>query len=173
MAWSESTQPRRYKMRQRMFALGEDFDIENDAGERVLHVDGKLLRVRETFVIQDRQGNEVATIQQRLLALRPSMTISRGGTELATIRKAWISLLSDRFGIELANGETLDIVGDILDHEYEIRRGGEAVAAISKQWFTFRDTYGITVAPGEDDGLILAVAVALDELAHDPDEQRS
>ena len=173
MSFGQSNQPRQYRMRQRLFALGEDFDIENADGQPVLHVDGTLLRIRETFVIQDLQGNEVARMRQKLVALRPSMTISRGGAELATIRKAWISLLSDRFGIELANGDTLDVVGDILDHEYEIRRGGEAVAAISKQWFTFRDTYGITIAPGEDDGLILAVAVALDELAHDPDEQRS
>jgi hypothetical protein len=28
------------------------------------------------------------------------------------------------------------------------------------------DTYGIETAPGEDDGLILAVAVAIDEIAH-------
>jgi uncharacterized protein YxjI len=44
------------------------------------------------------------------------------------------------------------------------------VAEISKQWFAFSDTYGITVASGEDDGLILAVAVAIDALAHDDDE---
>lgn len=172
MTVGQSVQPRQYKMRQRMFALGEDFDIENADGQPVLHVDGKLLRIRETFVIQDLQGNEVATIQQKLVALRPTMTITRGGAELATIRKAWISVLSDRFGIEVAGGEDLSVVGDIFDHEYEIRRGGELVAAVSKQWFTLRDTYGITIAPSEDDGLILAVAVALDELAHDPDEQQ-
>ncbi len=172
MGYGQSDQPRQYRMRQRLFALGEDFDIENAAGQPVLHVDGKLLRIRETFVIQDLQGNEVATIRQKLVALRPSMTISRGGAELATIRKAWISLLSDRFGIEVPGGEDLSVVGDIFDHEYEIRRGDAVVAAVSKQWFTFRDTYGITVAPGEDDGMILGVAVALDELAHDPDEQQ-
>ncbi|CAA9243713.1 MAG: hypothetical protein AVDCRST_MAG26-1566 [uncultured Chloroflexia bacterium] len=172
MSFGQSNQPRQYRMRQRLFALGEDFDIENADGQPVLHVDGKLLRIRETFVIQDLQGNEVATIRQKLVALRPSMTISRGGVELATIRKAWISLLSDRFGIEVAGGEDLSVVGDIFDHEYEIRRGGDVVAAVSKQWFTIRDTYGITVAPGEDDGMILGVAVALDELAHDPDEQQ-
>jgi uncharacterized protein YxjI len=31
------------------------------------------------------------------------------------------------------------------------------------------DTYGIEVARGEDEGLVLAVAVALDEMAHDSD----
>jgi len=54
--------------------------------------------------------------------------------------------------------------------ESEIRRGSDTVARISKHWFTLRDTYGIDVAPGEDDGLVLALAVAIDEMAHDPDE---
>jgi uncharacterized protein YxjI len=44
------------------------------------------------------------------------------------------------------------------------------VAQVSKRWFTLRDTYGIDVAEGEDDGLMLAIAVAIDEMAHDPDE---
>lgn len=44
------------------------------------------------------------------------------------------------------------------------------MAQVSKRWFTIRDTYGIDVASGEDDALILAVAVALDEMAHDKDE---
>jgi hypothetical protein len=28
------------------------------------------------------------------------------------------------------------------------------------------------VAEGEDDGLVLAISVAIDEMAHDPDEQK-
>jgi uncharacterized protein YxjI len=49
-------------------------------------------------------------------------------------------------------------------------KGSGTVARISKHWFTLRDTYGIDVAPGEDDGLVLALVVAIDEMAHDPDE---
>jgi uncharacterized protein YxjI len=59
--------------------------------------------------------------------------------------------------------------GDILHHEYDIRRGDEAVARVSKHRFAMSDTYGIEVARGEDEGLVLAVAVALDEMAHDSD----
>jgi uncharacterized protein YxjI len=46
------------------------------------------------------------------------------------------------------------------------------VAEISKRWFSLRDSYGIDVAPGEDDALMLAIAVAIDEMAHDPDEEK-
>jgi len=160
----------RYKMRQRLLSIGEDFTIEDERGEPVYKVDGKVLRIRETFVIEDRQGNEVATIREKKLALRDSMKILRGGDTIATIRKAWISPFRDKFTVDVEGGGDLVAQGNILDHEYEIRRGSDTVAHISKRWLTIRDTYGIDVATGEDDGLILALAVAIDEMAHDPDE---
>lgn len=160
----------RYKMRQRLIAIGEDYDIEDERGNPVYHVDGKILRIRETFVLTDRAGNEVATIREKKIAVRDTMNILRGGEVVATLRKALFTPFRDKFGIDVKGGEDMVATGNILDHEYEIRQGGETVARVSKHWFTIRDTYGIDVAPGHDDGLILAIAVAIDELAHDPDE---
>jgi uncharacterized protein YxjI len=160
----------RYKMQQRLISIGEDFTIQDDHGNPVYMVDGKVLRIRETFVIEDLRGNEVATIREKKLALRDSMDILRGGETIATIRKAWFTPFRDKFTIDLKDGHDLIAQGDILDHEYAIQRGGETIASVSKQWFALRDTYGIDIGDGEDDGLILAIAVAIDEMAHDPDE---
>ncbi len=162
----------RYRMRQRLISIGEDFDITDERGEPAFHVDGKVLRIRETFVMTDMQGREVATIREKKLALRDSMNILRGGETIATIRKAWFAPFRDKFDIDVHGGDDMTAQGDILDHEYEIRRGGATVATISKRWFSIRDTYGIETASGADDGLILAVAVAIDEMAHDPDEDK-
>ena len=41
----------RYKLQRKLFSIGEDFWIENDRGEPVYKVDGKVLRIRETFVL--------------------------------------------------------------------------------------------------------------------------
>ncbi len=160
----------RYKLRQRLISIGEDFTIEDEQGNTVYKVDGKVMRIRETFVIEDRAGKEVATVREVKLAIRDSMKILRGGETLATIRKALISPFRDKFGIDVEGGEDMVAVGNILEHEYEIRRGDAVVGRVSKHWFTIRDTYGVETAPGEDDGLILAIAVAIDEMAHDPDE---
>jgi uncharacterized protein YxjI len=162
----------RYKMRQRLLSIGEDFTIDDERGNPVYRVDGKVLRIRETFVMEDLRGNEVATIREKKLALRDSMKILRGGKTIATVRKAWLTPFGDRFEIEVEGGEELKAKGDFLDHEYEIRRGGDAIARVSKHWFALTDTYGIEVAPGHDDALILAVAVAIDEMSHDPGEEK-
>jgi uncharacterized protein YxjI len=160
----------RYQMQQRLISIGEDYTIADEHGNPAYTVDGKVLRIRETFELTDLAGNEVATIREKKLALRDSMTISRGGQTIATIRKAWFAPFRDKFEIDVAGGEDMVAQGDILDLEYAISRGGVTVAQISKQWFAFRDTYGIETAPGQDDGLILAIAVAIDEMVHDPDE---
>ena len=50
----------------------------------------------------------------------------------------------------------IELTGDLLDHEFAIERDGEPVAAVSKRWFSLRDTYGVQVAEGENDLLVLA-----------------
>ena len=38
------------------WSIGDDSWIENDRGERVFKVDGKALRIRQTFVLEDAAG---------------------------------------------------------------------------------------------------------------------
>jgi uncharacterized protein YxjI len=60
-----------------------------------------------------------------------------------------------------------DIRGNLLDHEYEIKRGHDKIAEVSKKWFRIRDTYGVQIEPGADDVLLLAATVAVDQLCSD------
>lgn len=157
----------RYTMREKMFSIGDDFWIEHD-GERAFKVDGKALRVRDTFVLEDVSGEELYTIQERKLSVRDKMAIERKGEQVATIKKALISPLRERYSIEVADGDDMEAKGNIVDHEFEIKRGGEKVAEISKRWFRVRDTYGIEVMPGQNDALILACTVCIDQMGRGP-----
>jgi uncharacterized protein YxjI len=161
----------RYKMRQKLISFGEDYTIDDEHGQPAFKVDGKLFRLRETFVIEDMRGNEVATIRQKLIAIRETMNIERGGEVIATVRKALLTPFRDKFLIDVPGGADMVAQGSFTEHEYDIKRGGDTVAEVSKQWFTIRDTYGITIDAGEDVGLILAIAVVIDEMAHDEDER--
>jgi uncharacterized protein YxjI len=155
----------RYRMREKLFAVGDDYWIETEDGQRAFKVDGKALRIRSTFILETPSGEELFKIQERKLHIRDTMAIERSGERVATIRKALISPLRDRFSIEVEQGGALSAKGNIVDHEYEIERDGQKIAEISKRWFRVRDTYGIEVAAGEDDALILAATVCIDEMA--------
>jgi uncharacterized protein YxjI len=64
-------------------------------------------------------------------------------------------------------GPDLEAHGDLVDHEYELERDGEPVATVSKRWFSIRDTYGVEIARGTDEALVLAVTVCVDAMSHD------
>ena len=151
-------------MREKMFAIGDDFWIENADGERVFKVDGKALRVRQTFVLESPSGEELYKIQEKKLHIRDTMQVERGGETVATIKKALITPLRDRYSIDVEGGDDMEAKGNIVDHEYKIERDGDTVAEISKRWFRVRDTYGIEIAPDEDDALILAITVCIDQM---------
>jgi uncharacterized protein YxjI len=157
----------RYQMREKLFAIGDDFWIETDDGRRAYKVNGKALRIRSTFVIENPAGDELLKIQEKKLSIRDAMRIERGGTTVATVKKALVSPLRHRFSVDLENGGELKVKGNILDHEYEIERDGAKIAEVSKRWFRVRDSYGIEIAEGQNDALILATTVCLDEMAHD------
>jgi uncharacterized protein YxjI len=158
----------RYQLREKLLSVGDDFWIENERGERIFLVDDKVLRVRDTVVIKDAHGRELYKLKKRLLRARDTMAIERDDDKVATVRKALITPLRDRFTVDLEDGGDLEVEGDILDHEYQITRDGIPVANISKRWFRVRDTYGVAVVPGQDDALVLAVTVCIDHLTgHD------
>jgi uncharacterized protein YxjI len=154
-------------MRQRMISIGDDYTIENDRGERAYKLDGKALRVRKTIVFEDMDGRELCKIQERMLRVRDSMEIEGpDGNRIAMVHKAMITPLRERWVIDMEDGPDLHAQGNIVDHEYTIERDGARVAEVSKRWFRVRDTYGVEVAPDENDVLILAATAVIDTMAH-------
>jgi uncharacterized protein YxjI len=155
-----------YQMREKLVSIGDDFWIETNAGQRAFKVDGKALRVRDTLTIRDMQGNEVAKLQERMINIKDTMKIERPGKPDATVKKALITPLRERYTLEAGDVGEIEIQGNIVDHEYTFERGGQKVAESSKRWFRIRDSYGVEISPGQDDALILAATVAIDQMSH-------
>jgi len=162
----------KYKIRQNLISIGDDFWIENEEGQKVFKVDGKVLRIRKTLVFEDAKGKKLAQIQERLLTIKDTMVIEDAdGKDIATVKKALLSPFRDKWDVKVKNGPDLDVQGNILDHEYTVKQGRDKVAEISKKWFRLTDTYGVEIDPGQNDILILAIAVAVDMMAHDDDKK--
>jgi uncharacterized protein YxjI len=155
----------KYRMREKLFAIGDDFWIDTDEDRHAYKVNGKALRIRKTFIIETPSGDELFKLREKKIAIRDTMELEHNGDTVATIKKAMITPIRDRYVIHLAGGGELNAKGNIVEHEYKIERDGDKVAEISKRWFRIRDTYGIEVAAGENDALILAAAICIDEMA--------
>lgn len=161
----------RYLIRERFFRLGDDSTITDENGNAVLEVDGKVVTLRDRLVLRNPAGQEVAEVHRKLIALRPKYEIKIGGREAATVRKHFFTPFRDRFTIDIPGPDDLELSGNLLDHEFTIRRGRQTVATASKRWFSLRDTYAVEISSGEDDLLILASILAL-ELAEAREERQ-
>ncbi|WP_103532132.1 LURP-one-related/scramblase family protein [Streptomyces sp. SM11] len=156
----------RLLVRERLFAIGDDYWIEDDGGRKVFLVDGKAMRLRDTFELKDADGRVLVELRQKLISLRGTMLIERGGEELATVKRKRLSLLRNHYRVTLVDGTELDVSGKILDREFAIEYDGELLAQISRRWLTIRDTYGIDVVRDDaDTALLIAVATCVIVLA--------
>jgi uncharacterized protein YxjI len=162
----------RYLVRERIFSITDDFWITDESGDKIFLVDGKALRLRETFELKDREGTVLATIRKRLLAFRDTMDIEHNSAVAATVRKAFFSPFQHRYLVDLADGTQLEAVGNFVDKEWEITGPGGVIGRISRQWFRIRDTYGVDVAPGENDALVISIAVCIDRIHEDEEKSR-
>ncbi len=160
-----------YLIRERFFGLGQDWDITDEHGRPVLRVDGKAISLRDRLVLREPGGREVAEVRRKLVATRPTYEVEIGGEPAARIRKKLFTPFVDRYTVDIPGPDDLELVGDLFEHEYTVRRGGTVVATVSKAYFTMRDTYAVEIGEGQDEVLILAAVLALD-LAEDREREQ-
>jgi uncharacterized protein YxjI len=151
-----------YVIKERVFDIGDDFDITDDSGRLVYRVDGKAFSVRDKLVINDANGREVASVHRQLVALRATYQVTVAGEKAAEVRKNLFTPFREKFTIDVPGPDDLTMSGDLFDHEFTVERSGRQVATVSKRWFSLRDSYGVEVAEGEPHLLILASVLALD-----------
>jgi len=162
----------RYVMKEKILTLTDAFTIRDSDGNAVYRVKGKLLSIGDKLSFRDMAGEELALIRQEIITLTPSYRIYRGGELQADVSKKLLTVFRDKFKVDMKDGSPdLEIVGNILDHEYSFRRGGREVAHVSKRWISISDSYGVQVDEGEDDVLILACAVIIDLISHEPEDR--
>ena len=131
-------------MKEKLIAIGDDYWIEDDKGERAFRVNGKVARIRDSWVLEDtravRWPPDQGTQAERA---RRHQDRPCGGRE-ATVKKAMLG--SATVSTSRSNdGEDLTVKGNFVDHEYEIERDGDQIAEVSKKWLRVRDSYGVEV----------------------------
>jgi uncharacterized protein YxjI len=123
--------------------------------------------VRSTLNFENRSGQVLCCIQEKMMRVRDTMDIEDGsGRTVASVKKAMITPLRERYTLNIEGGPDIDIQGNLVDHEYRFEQGGRKIAETSKKWFRLRDSYGVEIEPGQNDILILAATVAIDMISH-------
>jgi uncharacterized protein YxjI len=140
--------------------------INNGEGQPVYKIHGKVRLVKESLKFTDMQNNLLYKLDERVLRIRESFDILKpDGSLAAKVHNAIIDPLRERFTIELPGGQNMTTMGKVICAQYDILRGQQQIAKISKQFsWIGRDQYVVDIRQGEDDCLVLAVTVVINML---------
>jgi uncharacterized protein YxjI len=150
-------------VQERLALIPADRWIEDEQGGHVFQVDEMAMAKLNAFILRDLHGGEVARLQHADLQEQDATDIMRQGTRLATVRRARAGL-RHHYAIGTADGGSLEVHGHVGRYDYEIRRAGDIVAAVSRNWFRAHDAYGVEVGTGEDEAMLVAAAIAIETM---------
>lgn len=163
----------RYLLKDKAFLLRlREFTIQDERQRDVFVVRGKLFDIGDVLFLEDMQGTELLKIRKQLISLVPSYQIFRNDQMLVDVDKKRFTLFGDQFKVDMKDGsEDMVVKGDIMDRNYQIRRGGRQVARTRRKLLTLSigDRYVMDIEDGEDDALLLAIAVIIDRISHEDD----
>jgi uncharacterized protein YxjI len=155
-----------YQIKEQFWSWGDDFYIYDDRGNEKYFVDGAAFSWGDKLSFQDLNGNELAFISQKLLSWKPTYEIYIGENLFATVVKEW-SWFSKQFTLDVPGPNDYTIEGSFWLHEYVFSRMGREVAVVSKEIWSWSDSYGVDIVDGEDDVSILCAAIVIDQVLHD------
>ncbi len=145
-------------MKQKVFSWRDRFYIKDENGTDRYYVEGELFSWGKKLHVYDMKGAEVAFIQQKVFSFLPKFYVYIDGEMIAEIVKE-LTFFKPRYSIM---GLDWDVFGDFWSHEYEILERNSPVVAVSKEWFTWGDSYVIDIEKDKNEVHVLAVVLAID-----------
>ena len=145
-------------IKQKVFSLSGKFTVKDRQERDVYYVEGSFLRVPKTFSIMNTAREEVALITKKVFSLLPKFFVEVNGREVLTIQKEF-SFFKARYTIQAAG---IEVRGNWWDMNFQVFQHGEVVGIVSKEWFTWGDSYKVEVLKDEMETVIIAIVVAID-----------
>src|SRR5262245_43862931 len=105
----------KYLMRQKIFAIGDDFVIKDETGADRFKVDGKVFTIGNKLSFEDLAGRELAFIKQKILSFAPRYEIYRDGNLAAVVKKELFTLFHCKFVVDVPGPNDLEAKGNFLD----------------------------------------------------------
>lgn len=157
----------RYQMNQKLLSLADEGMIYDATGNPVYRVDAQSFSLREKVNVLDPEGQQVASLQDQVMALQKTMVITIGDRDVAKVVRKFLSFRKS-FDIHLDSGDQWKLQGDWSDQDFSIMdHAGNTIATISLDWVTLANVYGIDIADGQDDLLVLCVLIALESAVNE------
>jgi len=155
----------KYQIKQKILSFGDDFNILDEYGNKRYYVKGKVFALGDKLRIYDENGKERVYIEQKLFRFLPEYSIYMDNQYVAKVKKEF-TFFRPKFDIDSNQGK-YSIEGDFFGYDFRIKKDGRVVAFVSKSFFSIRDTYGVEIDDKENQALIIALVIIIDQVLHD------
>lgn len=157
----------RYRMIQNLTLLIDSFVIQTDEGNEAFTIERTSRQNMAILTLRDMQHSVhyVISIDPSPAHL-PLDVVGKDGKQVARVTSIPVTPVRDRFFVYLATGGIWEASGEVGNSEYRLMSGETEIAEVSQRWFLRPGTFGVEVASGSDDALVLAVTAVIDQLAH-------
>ena len=145
-------------IKQKVFSLGGKFTVKDQQERDVYFVEGSFMQIPKTFSIMDTTSEEIALITKKVFSFLPKFFVEVDGREVLTIKKEF-SFFKARYTIDAAG---VEVHGNWWDMDFQVLQHGKVVGKVSKEWFTWGDSYQVQILDEEMEGVIIAIVVAID-----------
>ncbi|KAK0755092.1 DUF567 domain protein [Schizothecium vesticola] len=164
-------------LREKVMSLsGDSFDIVLQTGEPILRVQGNALSLSGRKKVSDVAGKHLFDIVKEHLHIHTTFAaVNPAGQKLLEVKSSF-ALLGSKATATFTNAatstpETLVMKGNFFDSAADIvdQKTGIVVGRINRKLLSGRDlvfgqqTYALTVAPGVDKALLVAMCICMDE----------
>ena len=148
-----------YYIKQKVMSVLDHFTIKDAAGVDSFVVEGKWSWMKN-LVLKDMNGTELAQIKGKF-SWRNTFEIYQDGVLNARVRQE-MSFFKTRLSVE---GPNWEISGDWMSRQFDITdMDGGLHARITKELWTWGDSYRIDISPGEPEILLLAIVITIDAI---------
>lgn len=145
-------------IKQKVFSLSGKFTVKDQEENDVYYVEGSFMQIPKTFSIMNTARSEVALITKKVFSFLPKFLVEVNGQEVLTIKKE-LSFFKARYTIDAVG---IEVRGNWWDMDFQVLQHGEVVGKVSKEWFTWGDSYRVQILKEEMEAIIIAIVVAID-----------
>jgi len=155
----------KFYVKQKIFSIKDKFTIKDFAQNDVYQVQGKFMSISNKLELLNMDGSQVLNAKKKLFKFFQTYNIfSNHNDELATIKRKFS--FKYKFDVFVGN-ELLNVDGSFFAHSFNIRRGNEDLASISKKVFSFGDAYEIDIVDETNKELFLFIVIIIDQIVHE------
>lgn len=160
-----------FYMKQKVFSIGEKYNIMDENQHIIYHVKGKVFSIKNKLDMF--KGDElIYHLERKLFRFLPEYTLfSPDGNVVATIKKNF-TFFGGKMTITSLFGQ-LEVIGQVWQYDFHVNKNGLEVMSVHKKWLSWGDSYQITIQEDTHESFYVALVILIDVIYHQQKQRSS